>query len=63
MTRPSFDRQAQLLHQVLGDVHADYYRTVNRRQLTDSGLAGMIAALHDPFSHYFSPAGYKNSVM
>jgi carboxyl-terminal processing protease len=54
------DRQAQLLHQVLGDIHSDYYRTVNRTQLTDSGLAAMIASLHDPFSHYFSPAEYKS---
>jgi carboxyl-terminal processing protease len=54
------DKQAQLLHRVLDDIHANYYRTVNRTQLTNSGLSAMISALHDPFSHYFSPAEYKS---
>ncbi|HEY5317943.1 MAG TPA: S41 family peptidase [Solirubrobacteraceae bacterium] len=54
------DSQARLVHQVLDDLHADYYRTVNRSQLTNSGLAAMITSLHDPFSHYFSPAEYKS---
>jgi carboxyl-terminal processing protease len=54
------DPQARLLHQVLNDIHADYYRKVNRTALTNSGLSAMIAGLHDPFSHYFSPAEYKS---
>ncbi|MDQ6779484.1 MAG: S41 family peptidase [Actinomycetota bacterium] len=54
------DRQAQLLHQVLDDIHASYYKKVSNSQLTSSGLAGVIAGLHDPFSHYFSPAEYKS---
>ena len=54
------DHQASLVHQVLDDLHADYYRTVSRTQLTNSGLMAMIASLHDPFSHYFSPAEYKS---
>ena len=53
------DRQAQLVHQVLGDIHSAYYRKVSRSDLTDSGLTAMIASLHDPFSHYFSPSQYK----
>jgi carboxyl-terminal processing protease len=54
------DSQARLLHQVLGDINSEYYRKVDRTQLTNNGLAAMIAALHDPFSHYFSPAEYKS---
>ncbi|HWF52241.1 MAG TPA: S41 family peptidase [Solirubrobacteraceae bacterium] len=54
------DSQARLLHQVLDDIHSEYYRTVDRTQLTNKGLSAMIAALHDPFSHYFSPAEYKS---
>ena len=53
------DREAQLVHQVLGDIHAAYYRKVNGSQLVDGGLTAMIASLHDPFSHYFSPSEYK----
>jgi carboxyl-terminal processing protease len=54
------DSQARLLHQVLGDINSEYYRKVNRTQLTNQGLSAMIAGLHDPFSHYFSPAEYKS---
>jgi carboxyl-terminal processing protease len=54
------DKQARLLHQVLNDIHSEYYRKVDSGQLTNSGLAAMIASLHDPFSHYFSPAEYKS---
>jgi carboxyl-terminal processing protease len=54
------DSQARLLHQVLDDIQADYYRKVNRTQLTNAGLTAMLARLHDPFSHYFSPAMYKS---
>ena len=53
------DSQARLLHQVLDDIHSSYYRKVNRSRLADSGLKSIVAALHDPFSHYFSPAEYK----
>jgi carboxyl-terminal processing protease len=54
------DKQASLVHQVLDDIHAAYYRKVNRSDVTNSGLAAMISSLHDPFSHYFSPAEYKS---
>jgi carboxyl-terminal processing protease len=54
------DSHARLVHQVLGDIHADYFRKVNAGQLTNSGITAMIASLHDPFSHYFSPAVYKS---
>lgn len=53
------DRQAGLVHRVLADIHTSYYRKVNRTALTNSGLSAMIASLHDPFSHYFSPTQYK----
>jgi carboxyl-terminal processing protease len=54
------DSQARLVHQVLDDIQGDYFRKVNRTQLVNSGLAAMIASLHDPFSHYFSPTVYKS---
>ena len=54
------DSQARLVHQVLDDIQGDYFRKVNRTQLVNSGLVAMIASLHDPFSHYFSPTVYKS---
>jgi carboxyl-terminal processing protease len=54
------DSQAQLVHQVLDDIQANYYKRVNRTQLVNSGLEAMITSLHDPFSHYFSPTVYKS---
>jgi len=54
------DSQARLVHQVLEDIQSDYFRKVNRTQLVNSGLTAMIASLHDPFSHYFSPSLYKS---
>jgi carboxyl-terminal processing protease len=54
------DKQASLVHQVLDDIQTDYFRKVNRTQLVNNGLSAMIASLHDPFSHYFSPAVYRS---
>jgi carboxyl-terminal processing protease len=54
------DRQARLVNQVLDDIHSEYFRKVNATQLTNSGITAMIASLHDPFSHYFSPTEYKS---
>jgi carboxyl-terminal processing protease len=53
------DKQARLVNQVLGDIHADYFRKVNATQVTNSGITAMIASLDDPFSHYFTPVQYK----
>jgi carboxyl-terminal processing protease len=38
----------------------DYYRPVNRSALIDHGLAGAVASLGDPYSHYFDPAAYRS---
>jgi carboxyl-terminal processing protease len=54
------DKQAQLVHQVLDEIQADYYKPVDRGKLVNSGLSAMISSLHDPFSHYFSPTTYKS---
>jgi carboxyl-terminal processing protease len=54
------DSQARVVHQVLDDLQSDYYRKVNRNQLTNTGITAMIASLNDPFSHYFSASEYKS---
>jgi carboxyl-terminal processing protease len=50
----------QLVQQVLDDVSKNYYRRVDRNQLINKGLAGAIASLNDPYSHYFKPSDYHS---
>ncbi len=48
-----------LVNQVLGLLQRDYYRPLNRGQLVNKGLAGMVASLEDPYSHYYDPSDYQ----
>ena len=48
-----------LVNQVLGLLQKDYYRPLNRNQLVNKGLAGMVASLDDPYSHYYDPSDYQ----
>ena len=48
-----------LVNQVLGMLQHDYYRPLNRNQLVNKGLAGMVASLDDPYSHYYDPTDYQ----
>jgi len=48
-----------LVNQVLNMLQTDYYRPLNRNQLINKGLAGMVASLDDPYSHYYAPTDYQ----
>jgi carboxyl-terminal processing protease len=48
-----------LVNQVLSLIERDYYRPVNRSQLVNKGLAGMVASLDDPYSRYYDPSAYQ----
>ena len=48
-----------LVNQVLDLLQRDYYRPLNRSQLVNKGLAGMVASLDDPYSHYYDPSAYQ----
>src|SRR5438105_10035106 len=48
-----------LVSQVLNLLERDYYRPINRTQLVNKGLAGMVASLDDPYSHYYDPSAYQ----
>ena len=48
-----------LVNQVLGLLQRDYYRPLDRSQLVNKGLAGMVASLDDPYSHYYDPTDYQ----
>ena len=48
-----------LVNQVLDLLERDYYRPLDRSQLVNKGLAGMVASLDDPYSHYYDPSNYQ----
>ena len=48
----------QLVNEAFDILARDYYRPINRSQLTDKGLAAAIQSLNDPYSHYFDPSDY-----
>ena len=51
--------QAALYRQVLRDLQRDYYRPVNVAKLGQAGITGLLAALHDPYTVYFTPRQAK----
>ena len=53
------DKSNPLVNQVLSLLQNDYYRPLNRNQLVNKGLAGMVASLDDPYSHYYDPTDYQ----
>src|SRR5579862_7203438 len=53
-------RNDALIDDVLNRLTSQYYRPLNRTQLVNQGLAGMVASLHDPYSHYFDPTDYQS---
>ncbi len=54
------DSGGGLVGEALDALEHDYYRPVNPSTLIDRGLAGAIASLDDPYSHYFDPADYRS---
>jgi carboxyl-terminal processing protease len=54
------DSGGQLVNEALSIVSRDYYRTVNRTKLVNTGMAAMVASLNDPFSHYYDPSAYRS---
>ena len=50
----------RIVDDVMGLLQRDYYRTVNRTQLVNKGLAAAVASLNDPYSHYFDPSDYQS---
>ena len=48
----------KLENQVYGLLTRDYYRRLSRTTLVNDGLAGAVASLGDPYSHYYDPTNY-----
>jgi len=49
------DKEASLRGELIEEIDNDFYREVDRKKLEEASLQGIIAALDDPFSHYFTP--------
>ena len=45
--------------QLIQAIEDGYYKKVGTRQLEDASLKGIVDSLHDPFSHYLTPAEAK----
>lgn len=52
------DSNGRLVTDALDIISRDYYRKSNRADLLNKGLAGAVASLEDPYSHYLSPTDY-----
>jgi carboxyl-terminal processing protease len=53
------DKDTRVVREAIDQVHDTYYRKIPESQLADDSLKGVVAALHDRFSNYFTPKEYK----
>jgi carboxyl-terminal processing protease len=56
----SESKDQRLENQVYGLLTKDYYRKLSRTALVNDGLAGAVASLDDPYSHYYDPTNYQD---
>jgi carboxyl-terminal processing protease len=54
------DHNTRVVNEALARITRDYYRPVSESQLSNASLAGAVASLHDPFSHYLTPSEYHS---
>jgi carboxyl-terminal processing protease len=53
------DEDTRVVREALDHIHDTYYRKISEEQLADDSVKGVVAALHDRFSNYFTPKEYK----
>jgi carboxyl-terminal processing protease len=53
------DRHEQVVKGAFDRIERTYFRKPGASALADAAIGGMVASLHDQFSHYFSAAEYK----
>jgi carboxyl-terminal processing protease len=53
------DKDTRVVREAIDHVHDTYYREIPESELADDSLKGVVAALHDRFSNYFTPKEYK----
>jgi carboxyl-terminal processing protease len=53
------DQDTRVVREAIDHVHDTYYRKIPESQLADNSVKGVVAALHDRFSNYFTPKEYR----
>ncbi|HYM53788.1 MAG TPA: hypothetical protein VES97_00385, partial [Solirubrobacteraceae bacterium] len=53
------DHQTRVLDEAIERIAGDYYRPIPAGRLSDASIAGAVASLHDRFSHYLTPAEFR----
>ncbi len=49
------NRGTRVVDEALARIHREYYRPIGEAQLSNASIAGAVASLNDPFSHYLTP--------
>ena len=52
-------KNTRVVREGIERIHDTYYRSIPESELADDSLKGVVAALHDRFSNYFTPKEYK----
>jgi carboxyl-terminal processing protease len=52
------DHSTEVVDEAIERIEHDYYRPVKGSELTSASIAGVVASLHDRFSHYLTPSEY-----
>lgn len=53
------NHQTLVVDEAIERVEHDYYRPIRASQLAGASISGLVASLHDRFSHYLSPSEYS----
>ena len=53
------DHQTRVVDEAIERVASDYYRPISTSQLANASIAGVVASLGDRFSHYLTPAEFR----
>jgi carboxyl-terminal processing protease len=53
------DKDTRVVREAIDHIHDTYYRKIPESQLADDSVKGVVAALHDRFSNYFTPKEYE----
>jgi carboxyl-terminal processing protease len=53
------ERQSAVVQEAMERITHTYYRPISSSQLNDASISGMVASLDDRFSHYLTPAEFR----
>jgi len=53
------NHQTLVVDEAIERVESDYYRSIPADELNSASISGLVASLHDRFSHYLSPSEYS----